>query len=415
MGVRVRKKGKKWGVFINHKGKRKALIRWDNRREAEAAAARIRRDLALTSLGLATEGQQAVPFDKYAREWLRAHSLRGLAPKTILGQYKPAIENHAIPYFGSRDVRTIETQDVRAFITLLRERGLADKTIAGNLTPLRMVFNEALEEGLVDRNPVTVAWKKERRRVKERKTFETLTSVELERLLNVIGEQYPDYYAFFYTLAHTGMRLGEARGLRWGDVAFGQSPEDCHRHIYIRQTIGPSDKPQPTKTGKARRVDLSRQLREVLLAHQVQEITSGRGKPEQLAFCRPDGKTLRYSRLFEVFKRSLQLAGLQDMRMHDLRHSFAVIHLRELRNPLVWVSAQLGHRSIELTVSVYGHPELDTDPTLADRFGAVENTPIRATFRNPSATEKKKKPETPWVSGNLMVGDAGFEPATSRV
>ncbi len=57
MGVKVRRHHTgKWGCFISHKGKRKALIRWDSKREAEAVAVRIRRDLGLADLGLNQSG-----------------------------------------------------------------------------------------------------------------------------------------------------------------------------------------------------------------------------------------------------------------------------------------------------------------------------------------------------------------------
>jgi integrase len=66
----------------------------------------------------------------------------------------------------------------------------------------------------------------------------------------------------------------------------------------------------------------------------------------------------RPRRLMRVHQRTCRLAGLREVRMHDLRHSFATIHLYELHSPVQYVSAQLGHSSIQITVATYGHPTL---------------------------------------------------------
>jgi integrase len=57
--------------------------------------------------------------------------------------------------------------------------------------------------------------------------------------------------------------------------------------------------------------------------------------------------------------------------MHDLRHTYATIQLYEHHAPIQYVSEQLGHSSIKITVDTYGHPRQGIRISLADRLDYV--------------------------------------------
>ncbi len=389
MGVRVRKKGKRWGIFIVHRGKRKALIRWENKREAEAVAARIRKDLSLADLGLKKTEAERVPFDTYALWWLDNIASDEYRSSTIKCHYRPALLTHLIPHFGSKCITEFTPKDIRAYVEKKRSEGLKFRTVTNHLVPLRVIFNKALEEEIVASSPVANVRLGRGRRGKDRQILNTLTVEELHNLLETIREHYPDWYPLFYTLAHTGLRFSEAVGLKWGDIQFGQGPEDLQRFVHVQRAVVLGETSTP-KTGRDRRVDLSIPLREVLMAHQVGEFSRGRGRSDDWLFCRPNKEPKARQTAQVVFKRSLTLAGLRKIRIHDLRHTFATLHLRTYRSHIQWVSAQLGHSSISMTVDTYGAAHLDTDPTLADRFGSLPQVTSEATKCNLSATDQGK-------------------------
>jgi integrase len=54
------------------------------------------------------------------------------------------------------------------------------------------------------------------------------------------------------------------------------------------------------------------------------------------------------------FKGTLRKAGLRQIRFHDLRHTFASLHLAR-REAITYVSRQLGHSSPQITLRVYSH------------------------------------------------------------
>ena len=61
-----------------------------------------------------------------------------------------------------------------------------------------------------------------------------------------------------------GLRKGELIALKWGDVHFGESAEDPNRYILVQRNYSHGRFTTP-KSKEARRVDLSKQLRETLL------------------------------------------------------------------------------------------------------------------------------------------------------
>ena len=63
-----------------------------------------------------------------------------------------------------------------------------------------------------------------------------------------------------------------------------------------------------------------------------------------------DGDNLRR----RVFYRTLNLAKLRHIRIHDLRHSYASLLLQDGQS-LMYFKEQMGHSSIQVTVDIYGH------------------------------------------------------------
>ena len=69
-----------------------------------------------------------------------------------------------------------------------------------------------------------------------------------------------------------------------------------------------------------------------------------------------------------IFKRCLKKAGLREMRLHDLRHSYASLLLSQGTSP-VYVKEQMGHFSISITVDIYGHWIRSGDRDAVNRLG----------------------------------------------
>lgn len=76
--------------------------------------------------------------------------------------------------------------------------------------------------------------------------------------------------------------------------------------------------------------------------------------PDDMVFCRGDGKPIHPERLISWFGQAVKRAGLPKTRLHDMRHSYATMLLRQ-GVPLRVVSQRIGHASPLITMSVYAH------------------------------------------------------------
>jgi integrase len=130
-----------------------------------------------------------------------------------------------------------------------------------------------------------------------------------------------------------------------------------------------------TKRPRSRRtVSLPVEVASVIARH----IDSRELGPERLLFESSARGPLHERNLVQrAFKPLIARAGLQDIRLYDLRHTFAVLSLRE-GIPARLVSEQLGHASVAFTLDVYGHVLEETRAAAAGRLSQLLFPPARA-------------------------------------
>ncbi|MFB7459590.1 tyrosine-type recombinase/integrase [Streptomyces sp. NPDC056188] len=158
-------------------------------------------------------------------------------------------------------------------------------------------------------------------------------------------------------IAGTGLRRGEAVGLRWDDVDFAR------RVIVVRQQVvqesgrkknkqapvpcpycaaghlGMSFGKPKTKSGEDRVVDLDEATVGALLAHRMRQDAEREQWDEAyadhgLVFAREDGNPLRPDDVTKLFGALVDAAGLRRIRLHDLRHGQASLMLASAIRPL---------------------------------------------------------------------------------
>jgi integrase len=91
----------------------------------------------------------------------------------------------------------------------------------------------------------------------------------------------------------------------------------------------------------------------------------------------------------------LEKAGLHHRRPYDLRHTFASL-LLTAGAPMAYVSEQMGHQNIQLTVKLYGHLEPRANRHWMNKLpGAkkTKNKPARGNQWQPRAVNEKSRPE----------------------
>lgn len=234
-------------------------------------------------------------FGVYADIWLRDHARLACKPSTIDG-YESVLRLHLRPRFSSHRMDGIKRSDVKGLIADLIEKQLTRKTVRNAISILRSMFNYAIEEGDVELNPAANLG----RFTRAAKTSEVkgiaLTKTEVKKFLDAAKRLFPTYYPLFLLAVRAGLRRGELVAFQWGDIEFGKDEQDRNRFILVQHNYVRREH-TTTKSKKCRRVDMSRELRQVLIALRNERLLAKGSKSvdaiaKEQVFSSPDGSIL---------------------------------------------------------------------------------------------------------------------------
>jgi integrase len=374
MGVKIRKRGGKWYVFVNYHGRRKAKCVGQSRELAEQVRRQLEAKLALGDLALFDSDDKIQTFGIYADKWLKGYARVECKTSTADG-YEGVIEQYLRPRFGNRALDQIKRDDIKAMINELIAKELSRNTVRNALCVIRGIFNDAIEAGIVEVNPAARLG----RFTRTAKTAEvkgiSLTPVEAEQFLQAAKEICPEYHPLFLMALRAGLRRGELVAVQWGDIQFGKDEHDANRFIVVEHNYVRREH-TTTKSKKSRRVDMSRELRRVLVEQRDKRLLEAflKGKNDisgELVFLSPDGSILDPDNLYHrYFQPVLTKAGLRKIRLHDLRHTFGSLLIQSGAS-IVYVKEQMGHSSIQVTVDIYGHLIPGANVSYVDRLDVV--------------------------------------------
>lgn len=194
-------------------------------------------------------------------------------------------------------------------------------------------------------------------------------SVEDARKLLAAFRREPDGALYTFALA-TGMRLHEMLGLRWGDIDEAQQVATVTHQLYRKRGGGWEFRPLKTKQSPV--VVLSRVALDALAVQKRHQATQRRKAGERwqecgFVFTSRHGQPHVRNSVEARLHRLLAEAGLPDLRVHDLRHGKATLHLA-LRTDRKVVSDMLGHRDGRTTERVYQHTPIQLHREAADEL-----------------------------------------------
>ncbi len=233
----------------------------------------------------------------------------------------------------------------------MKEAGKAESTRRNCYTALRKALDDAVVNGLLAANPVHRIKQPSARRSEAR--FLTLDEVAL-LMKAAQGLRYVDALRL---ILGTGLRRGEACALRWEDIDLVRGEAKVNGSL-VRQNGGL--RVVDTKTDKSRRkIALSAHMLALLKSQKARQaaerLTAGNLWVESgLVFTTDLGKPIEPQNLLRTVRIASQKAGLQGVKVHSLRHTYATTALMA-GVPLKVVSVNMGHASIQITADIYGH------------------------------------------------------------
>ena len=247
---------------------------------------------------------------------------------------------------------------------------LSAKTVYNAHSSLRKALNDGVRLQVLLRNPATAARPPKRTKPE----MATWTATELGAFL--AGVEDDPLHAAYVLIATTGMRRGEAMGLRWQDVDLDAG------FVRIRQTLTTVNDQlvfDTTKTDKSRRrISLDESTVAALRRHRARQaedrllVGEGWDDSNDLVFTQADGTPVHPDRWTRAFKRHVKRLVLPELRgPHSLRHTWATLALEAGVHPKV-VSERLGHSTIAITLDTYSHVvegmDADAATTVADQI-----------------------------------------------
>jgi integrase len=402
MGVIVKEKIKnsgEWWLFINHKGKRKSKMIGRDRKKAIEVAKKIEAKLVLNDVGI-MEQKQISTFAVYAKKWI-TDTVPAICKPSTASDCKRLLDKHILPALGKHKVTEINRHTVKQFLMKKANEGYSGSSITHIKNAISGVLGLAVDDEVIAYNPAQKLGKFIRTKSLQL-DVDPLTRNELRLLLDTFAKHYPRHYPLALTLARTGMRIGEALALQWGDIDFNG------RFIMVQRGFSRGRVETP-KNGKIRRVDMSKHLTETLseLLHyrKIEKINKGWKKSPEWVFVNQSGNPVTDATHWrsDVYQKALMKAGLRKMRIHDLRHTYASIMI-QAGESLAYIRDQLGHHSIKVTVDIYGHLAPEGNKEAVDRLD--DNAPIRT----PGAPKKERELTEAANSLIKLASPRGFEP-----
>ena len=298
-----------------------------------------------------------VLFRDWLGEWWATTT--NLRPKTR-DRDELLLRRHALPSFGAVPLAAISQRDVRAWVAELSARGLAPATVQKAYQLLGKVMGAAVDAGMLAQSPC--------RRVPlpkvEREEMRFLTPAEVATLAEAIA---PRYRALVLVGAYGGLRIGELAGLRRRRSTCCAGRSRWPRSWSRSGACCTSGRPRPGPAGARSGCPGS-------WSRSWPPTWPSRVTRRAFVFTAPQGGPLRVTGFrARVWRPATRAAGLDGLRIHDLRHTAVALWIAAGANPKE-VAARAGHASVSFTLDRYGHLYPEADTALRDRLDALYGT-----------------------------------------
>jgi integrase len=337
--------------------------------------AEARRDLAaevrtaLNSTNVTSASAVAAPtFAVFVDIWLTENEVRWR--RTTRNLRRDMIERHLIPVFGERMVSTITRPQLLEFRAALAKRPgkregstISPKTVNEVMAVLLSILGEA-----ADRYEFTNPGTRVNRLKVPRKDIQPFRLVEVLRLIETARDDFKPYFTVRF---FTGMRSGEAHGLKWRNVDF------VRRQILVRESFTHGEQDGIKTDGSMREIAMSQLVYDAL--REQEKLTRHLG---EYVFCSRNGLPIDlHNFVARVWNPLLDHLKLERRRPYQMRHTAATLWLAAGENP-EWIARQLGHSTTEMLFRVYSR----FVPNLTRRDGSAFEQMLASSAASPSAS-----------------------------
>lgn len=353
--IRQRKDGKTWEARYSVRDPitGQSIQKSVYARSQEECAKKLRKATAEID-----EGTYQEPSKMTVRQWadIWKGEYWGNLKERTADQYDMHLRLNIKPSIGGIKLQALSAHSIQAMYNKLqrRENPLSAKSIRNLHGVVHSMLKQAQKLGYIKVNPAEGC---NLPRV-ERKEMQAIQDAKLDEFLAAIkGHKYE---AVYLVDVFTGMRQGEILGLTWADVDFNKGIIHVRKQLQKERKVGGAYKRVPLKNDKVRRVSPAPFVMDVLKAEQRKQkewrLRAGGAWDNSmgLVFTNETGRYLSAVTVYNNFKAIVKSIDMEAIRMHDLRHTFALL---SLENGVDYKTLQqeLGHHTAAFTLDVYGH------------------------------------------------------------
>ncbi|MGK8282904.1 Arm DNA-binding domain-containing protein [Enterobacter hormaechei] len=277
----------------------------------------------------------------YLDEYLVICEMRKLSPSTIGGYKKCRSALSSLHMFPASELTPA------ALKTWIQSQKTTLKTIRNQLSFLRSALDEAVTDGVLQINPVSLVtasrYQRDKSEAESSYVVDPLSPAEVDALLSAAGnKQWENLFRF---AIQTGLRSSELCALRWRDIDFVSRTA----HVQNASVVGVI-KGTKTKAG-TRKVELTEEALKALASQKLFTFMKGETIFEDPKSNKPwaSADAIRKKAWVPILRK----AGIRYRNPYQTRHTFATSHISRGVN-LFWLAGQMGHKGPEMLFRHYG-------------------------------------------------------------
>ena len=269
---------------------------------------------------------------------------------------------------------TIIKKDPKTGQTVKTSKPLSPKSINNVHAILSKCLNVAVKLNYIKFNPAS-----QTERIKSpRPHVSPLSNDEVRMVLSELEkEPLADLYK---VIIFTGLRKAEALGLTWDSIDFDTSTISIDKQLQHRPIKDGGYTIAPVKSDRIRSIVATPYVISILQHRKSDQdqdkeqnkslwsyLKDDKGKDIQLVFTKPDGSPINPKQAYLHYNKLARRLGIDATRVHDLRHTFAVLSLQN-GDDYKTIQENLGHASASFTLDVYGHRTTKMQQDSADKM-----------------------------------------------
>ena len=298
-------------------------------------------------------------FSEWAMEWLEKK--KQLVKESTYATYQITMINHLIPTFGEKEISSISTGLIQEQVfrwamngKLNDNSGLSQKSIKDMVVILKACLSDYEIYYGKEIKVRSIGYPKARTEINRR---EVLSDKEYKTFVEIIKENL-EYESLGYAITlYTGIRIGELCALKWADIDLNERSIEINKtlqSIYIKNFTGKGK----TKITITRPKSL-KAVREIPISDQLFRLFDQVKRQRKDSYVLTGTSKYIEPRLYRNhYKKFLEKYKIEPINFHGLRHTFATRCIENGADYKV-VSELLGHSSVNTTLNLYVHPNME--------------------------------------------------------